>query len=85
MKKIYTKPEIMFENFSLSTNISAGCEEITNLPSAEEGCGFLPDGRWAGGIIFNDDGSGNCQSTPSGQYDSLCYHAPYEAYNLFSS
>ena len=25
MKKIYSKPEIMFDSFTLTTNIAAGC------------------------------------------------------------
>lgn len=74
----------MFENFSLSTNISAGCEEITNLMNEAQACGFLPP-RWTGGVIFNDEAYGNCESVPTDKYDSLCYHVPSDSYNLFTS
>ena len=44
MKREYTKPIIVFENFSMSTNIAAGCEHITNN-HVENVCGYLVDQR----------------------------------------
>ena len=40
MKKLYSKPEIIFESFTLSTNIAANCELKTALPSSTEACGY---------------------------------------------
>lgn len=83
MKKAYVKPEVAFFDFTLSTNIAAGCEEKTNLPSIDA-CGWRPDERWPG-VIFTDASTG-CTQTPAGSgYDALCYHVPTEAYNLFVS
>lgn len=87
MKKTYSKPQIMFEAFTLSTNIASGCGVITKLPS-EGTCGFTPE-RWpADVIIFNMDVSGsNCTTAPCGEYDGLCYDNPSAGtgMNLFTS
>ena len=84
MKREYAKPIVVFENFTLSTNIASGCEVKTNLHS-KGGCGWIPSDRWTGGPIFTD-ASTNCQVTPANSdYDGLCYHVPTESYNLFNS
>lgn len=83
MKKGYTKPEIMFESFSLCTNIAAGCDEKTSLQGMDA-CGWIPDNKWTGGTIFIS--APICETTPAGTgYDSLCYNVPSEDYNLFNS
>jgi hypothetical protein len=82
MKKTYSKPDIVFESFSLSTNIAAGCERKTNL-HGKEGCGV----PWGNSRIFTDTDFG-CKSVVedgSGKYDGLCYHNPSESYNVFNS
>jgi hypothetical protein len=83
MKKTYEKPDIMYENFSMSTNIAAGCEAKANY--LEYACGV----KWGEGAftLFTDlilacktkvvDGSG--------EYDSLCYHNPSSENNVFIS
>lgn len=81
MKKTYSKPEIMFESFTMSTNIAAGCEKIFGL-YARGSCG-IPTST-PGVIIFN---SGDC-TDPGGDeatYNGLCYHVPTEGDNLFNS
>ena len=84
MKKAYSKPEVAFFDFTLSTNIAAGCEEKTHLPAIDS-CGWKPDPKWPG-TIFTDPTDGICTQTPAGtKYDALCYHVPTEAYNLFVS
>lgn len=87
MKKAYKKPVIVFEDFSLSTNIAAGCEEILNLPSTNA-C-FPTFGRKT---LFSDQYSDSCgykvvEGTPDPDvnYDGFCYHNPSESYNLFNS
>ena len=84
MKKEYVKPIVVFEDFTLNTNIAGSCEAKTNL-QARGGCGWIPDDRWTLGAIFTDASTG-CEVTPSkAGYDTLCYHVPDESYNLFNS
>lgn len=92
MKKAYMKPEIMFEDFSLSQNIAAGCEEKITNPSQDQ-CGIefgqevlfvaslgdvcTPDGQ----LMVEDVGGGD------GVYNGICYHvfANDGERNLFNS
>lgn len=83
MKKEYVKPIVVFEDFTLNTNIAGSCEVKTNL-HARGSCGWIPNDRWTSGPIFTDASTG-CAVTPSGTYDTLCYHVPNEANNLFNS
>lgn len=90
MKKIYSKPDIFFEDFSLSTNIAAGCEEKPFNLTDE--CGV----KWGKKIIFTESML-NCgtkivegqekgtDSDDPDYYNKLCYHNPYESYNVFYS
>lgn len=84
MKKVYTKPEIMFESFTLSTNIAAGCQFIVN--NASQGvCGYLPDRDPTGKNIFTSEITG-CQRTEvDGGYNGICYHVPTDTTDLFNS
>lgn len=79
MKKTYSKPEILFEDFSLSTSIAAGCE-YTNGLHAQGDCGY----ETRDGIVFVIGVSG-CKYTQPDTNDSLCYHVPNEYNNIFSS
>lgn len=82
MKKTYTKPEILFEDFSLSTSITAGCDLDTPMPSYEENCGYPMQG---GKIVFVD-GIQACTYKPQGGvYNGFCYHNPTDQTNLFNS
>lgn len=83
MKKTYEKPEVFFENFSLCTNIAAGCELKTNLQSSNmHGCGYV-FGRGEPMVFTLDIG---CETTAGdGVYNGICYHIPTEANNLFNS
>lgn len=82
MKKAYTAPEIMFEDFTISTNIAAGCEAKSDLQAGGR-CGF----KWGKKIIFVDETTGCSVEVVSGDgnYDGLCYHNPSEDYNVFNS
>lgn len=88
MKKVYSKPEIMFESFTMSTNIAAGCEEIFGL-YARGTCGI--PGSAPELIIFNTDAAdSNCKADAEAypgepMYDGLCYHVPTASENLFNS
>jgi hypothetical protein len=84
MKKSYSKPQIMFESFTMSTNIAAGCENIFGLYSRGV-CGFPGDAPNSN--IFNTKAGGDCRVEGNGasEYDDLCYHNPLETDNLFNS
>lgn len=85
MKKVYSKPEIMFEDFTLSTNIAGDCEVKTNLPSNST-CGM----DFSGLKVFMTGISG-CTDIAvdnvggDGQWNSICYHVPSGGDNLFNS
>ena len=81
-KKLYSSPDIFFENFSLSTNIAAACEEkpFGNV----EMCGVKAQ---KGQILFTDQFS-NCSKDVipgSKECNGLCYHNPSDTYNVFFS
>lgn len=89
MKKAYTKPQIMFEDFSLSTSIALGCEFESYNNSVEGSCGYFDEGLQA--PVFVQSGSGGCvYGAPDKQwgnsdYNTVCYDVPSESYNLFTS
>lgn len=81
MKKAYSEPDILFESFTLSTNIAAGCEEKPT--SSTDNCGVL-FGRQ---MIFLEGMTG-CLSKIKDEdptFNKLCYHNPYDSYNVFYS
>ena len=87
MKKEYCKPIVVFENFSLSTNIAGTCESIVGNPSKGT-CAVLG----TGGINVFDSTVGDvCVFTPvdlggkTDEWDGFCYHVPTEYNNLFNS
>ncbi len=79
MKKTYSKPEILFEDFSLSTSI-AKCDVTTNF--AKNQCGFywpVEGNIFVSGVsvceaVVEDDGS-----------SGYCYHVPFDDSQLFAS
>lgn len=79
MKKQYTAPDILFEDFSLSESIAAGCEFINNNPT-EGTCGYPT----RNGVVFMENVSG-CKYHEPDTNDSLCYHVPNEYANIFNS
>lgn len=85
MKKEYSKPEIMFENFTLSTNIAADCEVKNNNNPSLNVCSYdIKFGRET--KSFFTDTITACSTTEAdGEYNGFCYHTPEESYNLFNS
>ena len=83
MKKPYSKPDILFESFALSTSIAAGCEEPPNTQN--EGCGV----RFGSYTIFTSTMIDVCNRTPEDKigspYDQYCYHVPQSDLNIFFS
>ena len=79
-KRKYSKPEIFFDDFSLSTNIAAGCEFIP-IDNATE-CG-VPYGR--GKVIFTQLMTGCIDKVGAdGEFNGICYHNPTD-YQVFNS
>ena len=89
MKKTYTKPEISFESFLMSTNIASQCEgEPVGLP-ARGTCGVPGSG---GDVLFSASvqGANGCTLdwtllNGADDYNGFCYHNPTEYNNLFNS
>ena len=90
MKKTYSKPEIMFEDFTMSESIATGCEKIANQALFE--CKYMYSRKYE--IFAAEHGcrdSLDVERDPvTGDYifpqdNGLCYHVPAESNNLFTS
>lgn len=83
MKKSYTKPEIAFESFTLSTNIAGDCE-VKNSSPTRYSCAY----ETRDGNIFTSEVDA-CTVEVNGDYtagnNTFCYHNPGEDSNLFIS
>lgn len=80
MKKAYSKPEIIFDDFSLATTIAAGCEKQTG--PHEYSCPYQ-----FGDINIFVSGVSACTSgleKPDG-FNGWCYHNPDGGIKLFNS
>lgn len=81
MKKTYSKPGIVYEDFSLTTNIAA-CAVQANY--AQEVCGvdFVP-----GLSLFNSGVAGCTLPVEDGsdEANGVCYHNPSEFVSAFIS
>lgn len=85
MKKIYSKPEILFESFTMNTNIAADCE-VTFRHYARNTCAI--PGSAPGFSLFNDSDHGGACDIQGGEaetYNGFCYHVPVPEKNLFNS
>lgn len=86
MKKAYSKPEILFEDFSLSVNIAGNCSPIAGSPTEGE-CSIIGSG---GEPVFTGDIAG-CMFKPedmgygSDEWDEICYNVPFDYANYFNS
>jgi hypothetical protein len=88
MKKRYSKPDIAFESFSLSTSIAGNCEVKTDTKGGGE-CAYPMDGlgnvflttiqacKAVGGTPITDE--------QSLVFNGFCYHVPTENSHLFNS
>ena len=73
----------MFEDFTLSTNIAAGCEVIVEGANAGT-CGM----EYGTMVLFQEEITGCKRKVPlddDGSYNGMCYHVPIENNNLFNS
>jgi len=83
MKKVYKKPTVIVEDFSLSTSIANGCD--VKIDTANSGnCGL----DFGAKVIFIETVAG---CTPpyygvdDGQYNGICYHVPMSNNDMFNS
>ena len=87
MKKIYTKPVVVIEDFSLSTTIAGDCEgEPVGNPTkgvcAVQGTGGV--NVFSGNIVACDF-TPEEMNQPKDQWNGFCYHVPVEYATLFNS
>lgn len=83
MKK-YVKPEIVYENFELSSQI-ATCALDMNNQSDENSCSAIPDStytgeEWTDGPVFHNETV--CAVT---KYDNYCFTNGSDTMNVFNS
>ncbi len=85
LKKLYSKPKILFEDFALNTNVAGSCERVIATLNQGE-CGVYFNG-WM--TIFTSDVIGCTRKVEDGTTDygndGYCYHVPSELYSLFQS
>ena len=82
MRKIYSKPEIIFESFSMSTNIAGDCSEPYVKNPSKGSCGIATS---SGQRIFVDKSTGCDYPDDDGLYNNLCYDVPMGYEGLFNS
>lgn len=81
-KKTYNKPELFYESFTLSQDIASNCEGIALF--GENVCGVKVNMMDIDMVIYGY-GSGACEYQPPNPESFVCYHAPSDANNVFSS
>lgn len=83
MKKLYSKPEIMFEDFTLSENIAGDCANIVGNAS-EYSCPYVDR---SGNNVFTERLATICTDVQQadGANNGICYHVPYDSTDLFNS
>ena len=79
-KKIYGKPEIVYEDFSLTATIAAACANSTN-PTYNV-CGTKYPG--VSETLFTGDIPG-CDTKVDDGFGGICYHTPIDGTKLFNS
>ena len=82
MKKIYSKPGIVYEDFSLCTHVAKTCDvELGTLNQGE--CGGYNLGSMN---IFMHGGQAGCEyEIEDDVSNGICYHVPINGLRLFNS
>lgn len=87
MKKLYKKPEIVFEDFTLSTSIAGDCDKIVGNPT-KGACG-VPGSDGVNLFSASVTGPAGCmedwESSFGDSYDGFCYYNPSDDKLLFNS
>lgn len=83
MKKVYTKPDLYYENFALIEAISS-CDLVSNYNQASDCKAYRLDaGDLFSGWVFTDAAQGCDRFTnPNG---SECYGNPTPGYSIYAS
>lgn len=84
MKREYAKPQIMFEDFTLSTNIAGDCEVKTWTPNSGSCAYEFTDEFGDTWKVFVSEVAACGTNEGDRAYDNICYHVPYGE-NLFNS
>ena len=92
MKKKYFKPEILFEDFTLSTSVaSCATHSMEKVANSNKECGFYDEylkvvvvTNDINGCAFSEAEGYRVAKTP-GENDGVCYHVPIEAFNVWNS
>ena len=82
MKKVYSKPEIMFEDFSVTANIAATCEYEATFDAGVCPVKTETDVPGFTMVGFDTEVHGCINLYPD--KDKICYHIPQPDY-LFNS
>lgn len=80
MKKTYSKPNIVFESFSLCTSIAVGC--LIVAPGEKVGTGGVQAGPF---VVFQNETQGCVMLIENGYLNGFCYHNPADYNNLYYS
>lgn len=82
MKKVYEKPAVVFENFTLNTAIAGSCEFIVNN-STKYICAYYDERE--GKHVFTSEIMACTTKQEEGSNNGICYHVPVDTHNLFNS
>lgn len=83
MNKTYSKPDIVFESFSLATSIAAHCALKTDLQT--QGTCYVQFGAYR---VFTTSVSACGKkgiAIPGDEFNGFCYHVPTNGTNIFMS
>ena len=83
MKRVYEKPVLYIERFTLTQSIAHNCGDNLDFGmgtlKTKESCGWD-----VGGVVIFVEGNENC-IFPTEYLEGVCYNAPDGGYNVFNS
>ena len=82
MKRHYEPPNILFESFTLSATLTAGCSIKISTQSVDD-CGM----SFGVAVVFTQNVLGCDRKVEDGSpvMNGMCYHVPVEGMALFNS
>lgn len=84
MKRVYSKPEILFEDFAMATNIAAGCSLKIDGHSSGV-CAYVVENEFTTSNIFTSAYAVCTTKEDDGEYNGVCYHTFEASTTLFNS